>query len=93
MADRVIIHLFKNLGFVSADGAQPTFHSNPGCPDLTCLPALPLPLASGMQPMKLSHFPFDSWDLLVQLELQDTAGPGHPGLRLVPSSAGTTLVA
>ena len=30
---------------------------------------------------------------LLQIELQDTAAPDHPGLRLVPSSAGTTLVA
>ncbi|KAI7836530.1 hypothetical protein COHA_009630 [Chlorella ohadii] len=45
------------------------------------------------QPLKLQHFPFDSFDLVVDLTLQNTWGPNHPGIRLLPSSAGTTLTA
>ncbi len=34
-----------------------------------------------------------SFDLVVDLTLQNTWGPNHPGIRLLPSSAGTTLTA
>ncbi|PRW32538.1 ligand-gated ion channel [Chlorella sorokiniana] len=45
------------------------------------------------QPLKLQHFPFDSFDLVTELTLQNSWGPNHPGLKLVPSAAGTTLTA
>jgi hypothetical protein len=47
--------------------------------------------ATYYQPMDLTHFPFDSWDLLVTLEFMDTSLPGHPGVAVHTSSAGTSL--
>lgn len=41
--------------------------------------------------MDLSHYPFDSWDLAIQLELLSVPPPGHPGLTVEQSSAGLTL--
>lgn len=41
--------------------------------------------------MDLSHFPFDSWDLLMTVEFMDTSTPDHPGVVLHTSSGGTSL--
>eukprot|EP00887_Chlorella_sp_A99_P007090 scaffold2.g7090.t1 len=49
------------------------------------------PSLSPPQPMKLSHFPFDQFDLLMALEFLDTARPPHPGVTVHASSAGTAL--
>lgn len=43
------------------------------------------------QPMDLSNFPFDSWDLLVQMEFLDSSPPDHPGVTVHSSSAGLSL--
>ncbi|KAL4855826.1 Pyrophosphate-energized vacuolar membrane proton pump [Chlorella vulgaris] len=43
------------------------------------------------QPMDLSNFPFDSWDLLVQMEFLDSSPPEHPGVTVHSSSAGLSL--
>ncbi|GAB4820950.1 hypothetical protein N2152v2_007996 [Parachlorella kessleri] len=44
------------------------------------------------QPMDLSHYPFDSFDLLLALEFLDTSEGTHPGLTVHTSSGGTHLL-
>ena len=41
------------------------------------------------QPVDLSKYPFDSLDLLVLLQFQDTSGEDHPGVNVHVSSGGT----
>ncbi len=41
--------------------------------------------------MDLSHYPFDSWDLVLALEFLDTSSGTHPGLTVHASSSGTQL--
>ena len=44
-----------------------------------------------VQPLDLSHFPFDSLDLLVLLQFLDTSGEDHPGVTIHASSGGTEV--
>lgn len=65
--------------------------SMPGSPVLLERAPTPASTPLSSQPMDLSHYPFDSWDLAIQLELLSVPPPGHPGLTVEQSSAGLTL--